>query len=67
MQLPGRVDEFALQLGRVLIPQFLSGQVFDWLRRLTALLSAVGIMQFDIYELWGGISIGPTKGEPFGQ
>jgi hypothetical protein len=52
-RLPGRANEFALHLGSVLIPQFLSGAVFDWLRRLTVIIGVAGIMtMFRSGKIW---------------
>jgi len=44
-RLAARVSEFLLGLGSGLIPEFLSGAVFDWLRRLVGILGVCGILR----------------------
>ena len=40
-----RASEFFMRLGSALIPEFLSGVVFDWLRRLAGILGVVGVVR----------------------
>ena len=40
-----RVGEFLLRLGNVIVPEFLSGVVFDWLRRLVGIIGVAGVVR----------------------
>jgi hypothetical protein len=40
-----RASEFLLRLGGAVIPEFLSGVAFDWLRRLAGILGVVGVVR----------------------
>ena len=44
-RIAARVSEFLLRLGSALIPEFLTGVVFDWLRRLVGVLGIAGIVR----------------------
>ena len=44
-RLVAHLSEFLLRLGSGLIPEFLSGGVFDWLRRLVGILGLCGVVR----------------------
>lgn len=44
-RLAAHASEFLLRLGTVVVPGFLSGVVFDWLRRLVGLLGVAGVVR----------------------
>jgi hypothetical protein len=44
-RLAARASEFFAQLGSALIPEPLSGAVFDWLRRFAGILGVVGVVR----------------------
>lgn len=44
-RLAARAGEFLLRLGSTLIPEFLPGDIFDWLRRLAGILGIAGVVR----------------------